>query len=651
MKVLSPNLLPRFLFGIQFARKYFAMGKVSWEEVYRRNPRERLKKEKHPLDILKELDTLISKGYERVPEEDLVRLQWYGLYHDKPRTGTFLLRIKVPAGRLTPDQLLTIGELAKKLNNYAELTTRQDIQLHYIKLEDLPEVIFELKTVGLFRPGPCGDTVRNITSCPVAGVDKDEIFEVEEPIKRLSEFFSDPNHREYFDLPRKFKITLSACPYHCNHPELHDLAFVGMLKGGKEGFAVWVGGGLSSTPRIARPLGIFVEPDKVLEVAKAVVDIWKEDPENRKSFVRARIKYFIDRIGVESFKKLLLERLSFEPEFLEEEPKPIKRDFHEGIREQKQRGLYYITVPVQAGRVKGDQLLKIGEIAKEEDLGIRISQRQNLILTHVQEDKIEYITKKLKDIGFPLDVSRTRCLSIACTSDPFCNYSIGSAKETLIEILNYLEERLGDLGNILIGSDGCPHACAHHWLNDIGLQATHIRHPDGSVESGLNIILRGSYGKDAGIGKIIVKKVTVEKAKKYLENLIKAFKKSSAANFTEFVRSLDDEELLRIMKGEEEVSKTEEKGVRIRMMGPLSGLTGGLSELWVEAKTLRELIDKLDQDYPGFKKKILNEKGEVKSVINVFVNEEDVKYLKGLDTELKEGDEVQFILALAGGAL
>ena len=626
------------------------MGKVQWEEIYGKNPRERLKKEKHPLDIIKELDTLISRGYEKVPEEDLVRLQWYGLYHDKPRVGTFLLRIKVPAGGLTPDQLLTVGGLAERLNNYAELTARQDIQLHHIRLEDLPDLIAELRAVGLFMPGSCGDTVRNITGCPVAGVDRAELFEVGEPLRALSEFFSDPDKREYFDLPRKFKITLSACPYHCNYPEIHDLAFVGTLRGGEEGFAVWVGGGLSSTPRMARPLGIFVKPGRVLEVARAVIDLWREDPENRKSFVRARLKYLIDRMGVENFRDLLLERLSFEPELIEKEPRPIGRDFHEGIREQKQEGLYYITVPVPTGRIRGDQLLGIGEIAKEESLGIRVSQRQNLILTHVPEERIGYIAEKLEEIGFSLNVSKARCLSIACTSDPFCNYSVGSAKETLFEILNYLEERLGDLVNLLIGSDGCPHACAHHWLNDIGLQATHIRRPDGSVESGLNIVLRGGYGKEAGIGKILVKRATVEEAKVYLENLIRAFKESGGESFTEFVRGLSDEELLRVMKGEGDLSGVEERGVKVRMMGPLTKLTGGLSELWIEAGTLGELIEKIEQDYPGFRKKILNEKGEIKSAINVFVNEEDVKYLKGLDTELKEGDEVQFILALAGGA-
>ncbi len=625
------------------------MGRISWEEVYSKNPRERLKKEKHPLDIIKELDQIVLKGYEEVPEEDLVRLQWYGLYHDKPRVGTFVLRVKLPGGRISPDQLRVVGELARRFNNYAELTSRQDIQLHYVKLEDVPLVFKTLQEAGLFRPGPCGDTVRNITSCPVAGLDRDELFDVDESFRQLADFFSDPAHREYFDLPRKFKISLSACPYHCNHPELHDLAFVGTLRDSRAGFAVWVGGGLSSTPRIARKLGLFIPPEKVLEVARAVLDLWREDPENRKSFVKARIKYLVDRLSAEGFRDLLLERLSFQPETLEEEPVPPRREFHEGIKPQKREGYYYVGFPVPVGRLTGDQLLRIADLAGEEGLQIRISQRQNLVLGDIPEERVEKVVETMRETGISLNVSRTRALSTACTSDPFCNYSVGSAKETLLEIIDYLEGELGDLGDLIIGCDGCPHACAHHWLSDIGLQATHIRHPDGSIETGLNVILGGGYGQKAGVGRIILKRATVEEVKESLKNLITAYRKSGKESLTDFVRELSDEDLLVVMRGGEVISVTEEKGVKVRMMGPLTRLTGGLSELWIEAGTVRELIDKLEALYPGVRKRLLKEDGEVKSAINVFVNEEDIKYLKGLDTELKEGDEVQFILALAGG--
>jgi len=180
---------------------------------------------------------------------------------------------------------------------------------------------------------------------------------------------------------------------------MHDLAFVGMVKDGVEGFAVWVGGGLSSTPRLARKLGLFVPKGKVLEVAKAVVDIWSEDPENRRSFVRARIKYFIDKVGIEGFRELLLERLSFSPELIKEEPAAIGRNFHVGIGEQKEEGLFYAGFPVEAGRVSGSQLIKVAELAQDLNLSIRVSQRQNLILTHIPREELDHVLRRMEEMA------------------------------------------------------------------------------------------------------------------------------------------------------------------------------------------------------------------------------------------------------------
>jgi len=616
-------------------------------EVLEINPRERLKAEKHPLDILSELSEIIKKGYEETPEENLVRLQWYGLYHDKPRVGYFLLRVKVPGGILSARQVEVLGDLAHRFNNYAELTLRQDIQLHYVRLEDLPEVFDRLKSVELFPVGACGDTVRNITTCPLCGVEKYELFDVVDNIRELEGFFHNPENREYFNLPRKFKITISACPYHCNMPEIHDLAFVGTTLEGAEGFAAWVGGGLSSTPRIARKLGIFVERDKVLEVAKAIVDIWKYDPENRRSFVKARFKYMVDRLGVERIKEMLLERLSFVPADLKQEPIPIKRYFHTGLGEQKQKGFYYLGIPIPAGRIKGSQLLKISELMERFNLSLRITQRQNLVLTDIPEDKLETVKEEIKELGFHLDVSEARAISVACTSDPFCNYSVGPSKETLLELLEYLEKELGKIEDIAIGVDGCPHACAHHWLNDIGLQATHLRHPDGSIETTYNLVLRGGYGKHARVGKIIVKKVPLEKLKGYLKNLILAFRNSEFEDFHSFVNSKSDEELISIMSAK---AVEDRKLVKITIFGPLTRFSGGLAEIEVSAQTVHSALEFLEKEFEGFRGRLFDDQGHLKPFVKVFLNEEDISYLKGLDTELKEGDHIMLYPALAGGS-
>lgn len=620
------------------------------QEILEKNPRERLKAEKDPLDIIEELPKIIEQGYENTPEEDLVRLQWYGLYHDKPRVGYFLLRVKVPGGILTPLQLRVLGELAKRFNDYAEITLRQDLQLHYIRLEDLPEVFERLKEVGLFPVGACGDTVRNITTCPLCGLEEKELFDVRETLYELENLFHNPEKREYFNLPRKFKITLSACPYHCNMPEMHDLAFVGTIHKGREGFAVWVGGGLSSTPRLARKLSIFVERDRVSEVARALVELWSEDEENRKSFVRARFKYMVDRLGVEGIKEKLFQRLSFIPEELEKEPEPIKRYFHTGVGRQKQHGFYYLGIPVQAGRVKGSQLLELSELAQELNLSIRFSQRQNILIANIKEEDLQRVKEAVRRLGFELDVGETRAISVACTSDPFCNYSVGPAKDALLEILDYLEGELGRLEGVSIGVDGCPHACAHHWLNDIGLQATHTRHPDGSVETTYNLVLRGGYGKRANIGKIIAKKLPLEKVKVYLKNLLLSFKNSGLEDFHEFLSKKSDEELLSLMEDKKVAVEVERRLVKVRIFGPLTRFSGGLSEVEVSAKRIREALESLEREFEGFRGRLFDQKGELKPFVKVFLNEEDISYLHGLDTELKEGDELMLYPALAGGA-
>jgi len=526
---------------------------ASWERVLRQNPRERMKAEKHPLDILEELPELIRKGYEALPEEDIVRLQWHGLYHDKPRVGYFMLRIRIPGGILTVSQLRAIGELARRFGNYAELTTRQNIQLHWIRMEDIPEVLAILQAHGLTTLGACGDTVRNITGCPVAGLDPAERFDATPDLLALARFFQERAHRDYFNLPRKHKITISACAYHCNYPEIHDIAFVGVRQGDEEGYTVWIGGGLSTNPRLARPLGVFIRREEVLEVARAILDIWRERPENRLSFVKARLKFFVDRIGPEAYRALLEERLGRRLPDWPEPPQPLRREFHIGLHPQKTEGFVYIGFPVIAGRMTGEALIRVAELAAAEGLGVRLSQRQNLILTDIPTERVPFVLQEMQALGFSLEQSLLRAASVACTSDPYCNYAVNSSKELLQRLLETLEARLGPIQDVVIGADGCPHACAHHWVSDIGLQATYLRHPDGSVEEAAMVVLGGGYGREARIGRVVARRLPVAQLPDALERLIRCYRAGKAAGrwqtFPEFANQLADEELLALMEG------------------------------------------------------------------------------------------------------
>ena len=251
-----------------------------WELVYKRNPVERIKRDRSPLGILDDLPALIAAGYERVDEEDIVRLKWWGLYHDKPKIGTFMLRIKLPGGRVSPEGLRAIGEISNEFGRGdGELSTRQNVQLHWLELGSLPAVFERLHAAGLTSAGGCGDTVRNITGCPVAGLDADELFDTQPIVDEAAEFFY--GNPDYSNLPRKHKITVAACAHHCNAPEINCIALVGAVHEGDEGFGIRVGGGLSSAPRIARDLGVFVPKEETVEVLRALLDAWKEDTRYR----------------------------------------------------------------------------------------------------------------------------------------------------------------------------------------------------------------------------------------------------------------------------------------------------------------------------------------------------------------------------------
>src|SRR5215471_17112551 len=263
-----------------------------WDLVLKRNNVERLKRDKHPLEIVNDIDDLAQKNYLDISEEDMVRFQWYGLYQDKPKVGYFMLRIKAPSGIMTAAQYRAIGELSVKFGrDYTELSTRQNVQLHWLQINQFREVFAAMDAVGLTSLGGCGDSVRNITGCPVAGLAADELFDCRKELDEIVTFFL--SNREYFDLPRKHKITISTCPAQCNAPEINCIVFIGTRQNGQNGFALRVGGCLSSTPRLARDLNVFVPQSQALEVSRAILDVWRTDLRYRLSRAKARLKFLV----------------------------------------------------------------------------------------------------------------------------------------------------------------------------------------------------------------------------------------------------------------------------------------------------------------------------------------------------------------------
>src|SRR4051794_3254028 len=361
---------------------------ADWELVFKRNPVERIKREKAPLGIRDELPALIALGYESVPEEDVVRLQWWGLYHDKPKIGTFMLRIKISSGILPPEKLRAIGEVSNRYGKgVGELSTRQCIQLHYLRLSELPSVFADLDAAGITTAGGCGDTVRNITGCPVQGIDADELFDATPVVDAaVGEFYGNP---AWSNLPRKHKYTISTCPDRCNAPELNDVALIGAVKDGREGFGVRVGGGLSSVPRIARDMNVFVPKEEANEVLGAITGAWSDDLKYRVSRVKARLKFMVDDIGPEGLRERVEARLGRALEDFDLPRVTTPPHDHLGIRPQKQDGLVYVGVPVKLGLISGDQMIAVADLADRVGGDVRLTRLQNFIVGNVPEERVE----------------------------------------------------------------------------------------------------------------------------------------------------------------------------------------------------------------------------------------------------------------------
>jgi len=497
--------------GRAAARRARSTEPPTLELVLKRNSVERLKREKSPLGILGELPALIALGYADIPEEDIVRMKWWGLYHDKPKVGTFMLRIKLPAGRISPAQLRAVGTLSNAHGKSAgELTTRQTIQLHNLTLASLPHVFAELDRAGLTTAGGCGDAVRNTTGCPLAGVTRHELFDVTPVLDEVTRFFY--GNPDYSNLPRKHKISISACADRCNAPEINCIALVGAIRDGEPGFGVLVGGGLSSVPRLARDLGVFVGVDEALPVLRALLDAWQEDLRYRVSRVKARLKFMVDDLGPAGMRAEVERRLGYCLPDFELPPHPGTRADHLGVTPQHEDDVVSLGIPVHVGLLSGDQMLALADVAERVGRDLRVTRQQNIVLTGVAVDDVDATRAAIEETtGLSFAGNPIRGGSIACTGEPHCNFSVTETKTRLDALIQGLEHRFGDdVAPLRLTLDGCPHACAHHWVGDIGFQGSTVRDDAGKRQQAYEVYLRGGLGADAAIGRALFRRVPTD---------------------------------------------------------------------------------------------------------------------------------------------
>lgn len=485
----------------------------------------------NPFDVLKAVERAAESGYESLTEDDLFMCKWVGLYTHRNEKGYFMLRTKQPNGVVNPEQLEAVADIAQKQNKgFVDITTRQDFQLHWVHYKDAVGVIRRLQTVGISTLGACGDIMRNVVGCPVAGVAKDEILDTSPVVKQLSDFFL--GNREYANLPRKYKISISGCQTWCVHPEIQCVALIGatrQVNGSTEvGFDLRVGGGLSTQPFISQRLGAFVKPDEVVEVVRHITEIWRDTPEYREKRHRARIKFLIRDWGAAKFRQVLEERLGRTLDDTPgdfQEPPDTYRD-HVGVHAQKQPGLYYIGAPVLIGRITSPQMKRVAELCRRYGDGktIRLTNRQNILLLNVPEANVEKVLAGLSEVGLSINAHSVRRSVVTCTGTEFCKLAITETKARSRQMVEYLESRVPLDEPLRLHVTGCPNSCAQYQIANIGLMGSKTK-VDGQVVDAYDIFVGGQMGKGATFNHPIVRKIPATECAKRLEQLLWGYKR------------------------------------------------------------------------------------------------------------------------------
>ncbi len=456
-----------------------------------------------------------------------------------------MMRVKIPGGDISAAQWRVLGEISRDFGNgIADITTRQNVQFHWLTIETCPEVIKRLESAGMTTVGACGDITRNIAGCPVAGIDPDEIYDCREIVRDITRHFL--GNKEFSDLPRKYKMTIGGCPHQCYQPEINDVGIIAVRRPkDRIGFHVRVGGGLSTQPKLSQQLNMLIEPEQVPDVCRGITEIFR-DYGYRERRNHARLKFLVADWGAERFRDVLVRKLGWTPE-------PAipsvglgngYRD-HIGVHAQKQPGLFWIGVPVLTGRMTADDMLVAAEISERFCGGnLRTTNQQNLLFPNIPADDLEDAKRTLRAAGYEWEVSPFRKAGIACTGTEFCNLAITETKLRLKEIVAHLEEKLLWDEPLQINVNGCPNSCGQHHVGDIGLQGCLAR-VNGVQTEAYDICLGGRLGAHAQFTRPISRKVPADKVKLALENLLRAYQADRTDDelFTLFVDRHTDDEL------------------------------------------------------------------------------------------------------------
>ncbi|SDU74007.1 nitrite/sulfite reductase [Jiangella alkaliphila] len=527
------------------------------------NPNERVKKDDDGLNVRKRIETIYSKrGFASIDPQDLRgRFRWWGLYTQR-RPGIpggktavlephelddeyFMLRVRIDGGALSLEQLRTVAEISTTYaRDTADVTDRQNIQLHWIRVEDMPAIWEKLEGVGLSTTEACGDVPRVILGSPVAGISAEEVLDPTWAIDEIQRrYIGSP---EFSNLPRKFKSAISGLPDIVH--EANDIAYVGVVHPEHgPGLDLWVGGGLSTNPKLAVRLGAWVPLDEAPEVWAGVVGIFR-DYGYRRLRHRARLKFLVDDWGPEKFREVLESDEYLGRKLIDGPPPPghVEPIDHVGVHEQRD-GRFYVGVAPLVGRVSGSMLSKLADVVETHGSGrLRTTPHQKLVILDVDGDQVESLVTALDAIGLQARPSVFRRNTMACTGLEYCKLAIVETKQLAVDTVGDLEKRLADLTAdidvpISLHINGCPNSCARIQVADIGLKGQVVK-----GEEGFQVHLGGGLGLDAGFGrKLRGLKVTAAELPDYVERVVRRFveQRTDGERFAQWVARADEDAL------------------------------------------------------------------------------------------------------------
>ena len=488
------------------------------------NKIEAIKLERDGLAVKEMIAHYAKTGWESIPEDDVQRLKWYGVFLRNPTPGFFMIRVRIPGGKTGSYQLRALAGIAETHGNgVLDLTTRQQLQLRQIRIEDVPAVFAKMEEAGLTSLQTGMDNVRNVMTCPVAGLSPDEVLDATQIVRAITEEIL--GNRDYSNLPRKFNVAVTGCPHNCLHMETQDLALVPAHRdsgrGPCVGYNVLVGGKLGSGGyRIATPLDIFVTQDEALDVSRAIIQIYR-DHGPRENRTQSRLAFLLDEWGEGRFRQEVETRVAKTLSPAGVDARKTSEKSHIGIYRQKQPGMNYVGLKVLVGRITHGDLAKIAALAEKYGTGeIRISPAQALIIPNVSDPEVGNLDADPLVKQFAYNPSPLYKGLVSCVGNDYCNLGVIETKRKAVEVAGALEAQLGSgLKPITMHWSGCPAGCGNHLVADVGLLGKKAK-IDGKVVDAVDVYVGGRSGPDPKLAVKIMEDVPCDKLASALEGLL-----------------------------------------------------------------------------------------------------------------------------------